>query len=68
MHKDYYRSQPQSMLFPQMQSIPLPVFQGPATMGYYHQAPVSWSAAPANGLMPSLILTIMYTQFLLHTV
>ncbi|KAG5395677.1 hypothetical protein IGI04_017491 [Brassica rapa subsp. trilocularis] len=47
-----YLSQPQSMMFPQMQSIPLPVFQGPATMGYYHQAPVSWSAAPANGLMP----------------
>ncbi|KAL0786017.1 LOW QUALITY PROTEIN: hypothetical protein Bca101_002263 [Brassica carinata] len=44
MHKDYYRSQPQSMLFPQMQSIPLPVFQGPATMGYYHQAPVSCSS------------------------
>ena len=51
MHTDYYQSQPQSMMFPQMQSIPLPVFQGPATMGYYHQAPVSWSAAPANGLM-----------------
>ncbi|KAF8097805.1 hypothetical protein N665_0280s0008 [Sinapis alba] len=47
-----YLSQPQSMMFPQMQSIPLPVFQAPATMGYYHQAPVSWSAAPANGLMP----------------
>ncbi|CDY64575.1 BnaCnng44110D [Brassica napus] len=47
-----YLSQPQSMMFPQMlnQSIPLPVFQSPATMGYYHQAP--WSAAPANGLMP----------------
>ncbi|XP_048609273.1 uncharacterized protein LOC106450639 isoform X1 [Brassica napus] len=47
-----YLSQPQSMMFPQMQSTPLPVFQSPATMGYYHQAPVSWSAAPANGLMP----------------
>ena len=47
-----YLSQPQSMMFPQMQSIPLPVFQGPATVGYYRQAPVSWSAAPANGLMP----------------
>ncbi|KAJ4892139.1 Uncharacterized protein Rs2_31887 [Raphanus sativus] len=49
-----YLSQPQSMMFPQMlnQSIPLPVFQGPSTMGYYHQAPVSWSAASANALMP----------------
>ncbi|CAH8390216.1 unnamed protein product [Eruca vesicaria subsp. sativa] len=47
-----YLSQPQSMMYPQMQSIPLPVFQAPSTMGYYHQAPVSWSAAPANGLMP----------------
>ncbi|KAL0720432.1 hypothetical protein Bca4012_035031 [Brassica carinata] len=47
-----YLSQPQSMMFPQIQSIPLPVFQAPSTMGYYHQAPVSWSAAPANGLMP----------------
>ncbi|CAH8354809.1 unnamed protein product [Eruca vesicaria subsp. sativa] len=47
-----YLSQPQSMMYPQMQSIPLPVFQTPATMGYYHQAPASWSAAPANGLMP----------------
>ncbi|CAF2070714.1 unnamed protein product [Brassica napus] len=52
MHIDYYQSQPQSMMFPQIQSIPLPLFQGPATMGYYHQAPVSWSAAPANRLMP----------------
>ncbi|ESQ52920.1 hypothetical protein EUTSA_v10016161mg [Eutrema salsugineum] len=49
-----YMSQPQSMMFPQMlnQSIPLSVFQAPSTLGYYHQAPVSWSAAPANGLMP----------------
>ncbi|KAG7574561.1 hypothetical protein ISN44_As09g027390 [Arabidopsis suecica] len=48
-----YLSQPQNMMFPQMlnQSIPLPVFQTPSTMGYYHQAPVSWSSAPANGLM-----------------
>ncbi|KAJ0258337.1 hypothetical protein HA466_0071440 [Hirschfeldia incana] len=47
-----YLPQPQSMMFPQMQSIPLPVFQDPSTMGYYHQAPVSWSAAQANGMMP----------------
>ncbi|EOA29329.1 hypothetical protein CARUB_v10025611mg [Capsella rubella] len=49
-----YLSQPQNMMFPQMlnQSIPLSsVFQSPSTMGYYHQAPVSWSAAPANGSM-----------------
>ncbi|VVB03068.1 unnamed protein product [Arabis nemorensis] len=46
--------QPQSMMFPQMlnQSIALSVFQAPPTMGYYHQAPVSWSADPTNGLMP----------------
>uniref|UniRef100_A0A1J3EQY3 Uncharacterized protein n=1 Tax=Noccaea caerulescens TaxID=107243 RepID=A0A1J3EQY3_NOCCA len=49
-----YLSQPQSMMYPQMlsQSIPLPVYETPSTMGYYHQAPVPWSAAPANGLMP----------------
>ncbi|KAJ0258336.1 Uncharacterized protein HA466_0071430 [Hirschfeldia incana] len=47
-----YLPQPQSMMFPQMQSIPLPVFQDPSTMGYYHQAPVSWTAAPATGMMP----------------
>ncbi|KAJ4906622.1 Uncharacterized protein Rs2_10280 [Raphanus sativus] len=40
-----YLSQPQTMMFPQRP----PVFQAP---GYYHQAPVSWSAAPAKGLMP----------------
>ncbi|KAH7554259.1 hypothetical protein JRO89_XS12G0147400 [Xanthoceras sorbifolium] len=34
------------------QNIQFPVFQPPSTMGYYHQNPVSWSAAPANGLMP----------------
>lgn len=45
-----YLPQPQSMMFPQM--LPLSVFQAPSTMGYYHQAPVSWSAAPANGLIP----------------
>ncbi|CAA7057112.1 unnamed protein product [Microthlaspi erraticum] len=49
-----YLSQPQSMMYPQMlnQSIPLPVYEAPSPMDYYHQAPVSWSAAPANGLMP----------------
>ncbi|KAL1206904.1 hypothetical protein V5N11_001918 [Cardamine amara subsp. amara] len=48
-----YLSQPQSMMFPQMlnQSIPLSIFQTP-TMGYYHQAPVSWSGVPANRLIP----------------
>lgn len=34
------------------QSIPFPMFQAPSTMGYFHQSPVSWPAAPANGLMP----------------
>ncbi|XP_057496411.1 uncharacterized protein LOC130781280 isoform X1 [Actinidia eriantha] len=35
------------------QSIPFPIFQPPTTMGYYHhQSPVSWSSAPANGLIP----------------
>ncbi|KAL0452929.1 UNVERIFIED_CONTAM: hypothetical protein Slati_1271000 [Sesamum latifolium] len=44
-------AQPQCML-PQMhnQSISYPLFQAP-TMGYYHQNPVSWPAAPTNGLM-----------------
>ncbi|WZZ40419.1 hypothetical protein YC2023_036678 [Brassica napus] len=37
-------SQPQSMMFPKM-----PVFKAP---GYYHQAPVSLSADPANRLIP----------------
>ncbi|XP_058208579.1 uncharacterized protein LOC131321703 [Rhododendron vialii] len=32
--------------------IPFPVFQAPSTMGYFHQSPVSWAAAPANGFMP----------------
>uniref|UniRef100_A0A5B6ZQ85 Stress response protein NST1 n=1 Tax=Davidia involucrata TaxID=16924 RepID=A0A5B6ZQ85_DAVIN len=34
------------------QSIHFPMFQAPSTIGYYHQSPVSWPAAPANGLMP----------------
>lgn len=34
------------------QNIHFPVFQAPSTMGYYHQNPVSWPAAHANGLMP----------------
>ncbi|XP_052176517.1 uncharacterized protein LOC127790840 isoform X2 [Diospyros lotus] len=33
------------------QHMPLPVFQAPTT-GYYHQNPVPWPSAPANGLMP----------------
>ncbi|KAL2326903.1 hypothetical protein Fmac_020330 [Flemingia macrophylla] len=46
-------SQPQSMLPPvPNQNIQFPVFQTPSAMGYYHQNPVSWSAAPTNGLMP----------------
>ncbi|KAK7285457.1 hypothetical protein RJT34_20230 [Clitoria ternatea] len=46
-------SQPQSMLPPvSNQNIHFPVFQAPSTMGYFHQNPVSWSAAPPNGLMP----------------
>ncbi|RDX94858.1 hypothetical protein CR513_22694 [Mucuna pruriens] len=47
-------SQPQSMLPPVVssQNIQFPVFQAPSTMGYFHQNPVSWPAAPTNGLMP----------------
>nr|KYP38106.1 hypothetical protein KK1_040671 [Cajanus cajan] len=46
-------SQPQSMLPPAPnQNIQFPVFQSPSAMGYYHQNPVSWPAAPTNGLMP----------------
>ncbi|XP_020211240.1 uncharacterized protein LOC109796045 [Cajanus cajan] len=45
-------SQPQSMLPPvSNQNIQFPVFQAPSTMGYLHQNPVSWPAAPTNGLM-----------------
>ncbi|KAG2683285.1 hypothetical protein I3760_10G024900 [Carya illinoinensis] len=46
-------SQPQGML-PSMhnQNIHFPVFQAPSTLGFYHQNPVSWPAAHANGLMP----------------
>ncbi|KAM1079327.1 hypothetical protein ACFX13_014410 [Malus domestica] len=33
------------------QNVQFPVFQGPSTMGYYHQSPVSWPAAPANGML-----------------
>ncbi|KAH8485534.1 hypothetical protein H0E87_027100 [Populus deltoides] len=46
--------QPQ-VVFPPMHNhnLQFPVFQAPSTMGYYHhQTPVSWPAAPANGLMP----------------
>ncbi|KAA8518317.1 hypothetical protein F0562_015800 [Nyssa sinensis] len=46
-------SQHQGMLPPmQNQSIHFPMFQAPSTIGYYHQSPVSWPVAPANGLMP----------------
>ncbi|XP_010257520.1 PREDICTED: uncharacterized protein LOC104597588 isoform X2 [Nelumbo nucifera] len=34
------------------QSVHLPVFPAPSTIGYYHQNPASWQSAPANGLMP----------------
>lgn len=34
------------------QNLQFPMFQPSSTMGYYHQNPVSWPAAPANGLMP----------------
>ncbi|KAF8396034.1 hypothetical protein HHK36_017646 [Tetracentron sinense] len=34
------------------QSIHLPVFPAPSTVGYYHQNIASWSAAHANWLMP----------------
>ncbi|KAL2320877.1 hypothetical protein Fmac_029846 [Flemingia macrophylla] len=45
-------SQPQSMLpLVSNQKIQFPVFQAPSTMGYLHQNPVSWPAAPTNGLM-----------------
>ncbi|KAK3020353.1 hypothetical protein RJ639_045337 [Escallonia herrerae] len=45
-------SQPQGMLPPlHTQSMHFPMFQAPS-MGYYHQGPVAWPAAPANGLMP----------------
>ncbi|KAM0990293.1 hypothetical protein FF1_008810 [Malus domestica] len=33
------------------QNVQFPVFQGPSTMGYYQQSPVSWPAAPANGML-----------------
>ncbi|KAL1351410.1 hypothetical protein HN51_015318 [Arachis hypogaea] len=46
-------SQPQNIL-PLMsnQNMQFPMFQGPTTMSYFHQNPVSWPAAPTNGLMP----------------
>uniref|UniRef100_A0A2P2J5B8 Uncharacterized protein n=1 Tax=Rhizophora mucronata TaxID=61149 RepID=A0A2P2J5B8_RHIMU len=34
------------------QNLQFPVFQAPSTVGYFHQNPVSWPAAPAHGLMP----------------
>ncbi|KAL3533974.1 hypothetical protein ACH5RR_007495 [Cinchona calisaya] len=44
-------AQPQ-VLQPQMhnQSIQFPIFQSPP-MGYYHQSPLSWPAAPTNGFV-----------------
>ncbi|KAL5134949.1 hypothetical protein HKD37_03G007980 [Glycine soja] len=46
-------SQLQSMLPPlSNQNIHFPVFQAPSAMGYFHQNPVSWPAAPTNGLIP----------------
>ncbi|KAJ7971425.1 Protein shisa-5 [Quillaja saponaria] len=46
-------SQHQGMLPPAPdQSIQYPIFQAPSTMGYYQHNPVSWTAGPANGLMP----------------
>lgn len=41
-------------IFPPLhsQNVQIPAFQPPSAMGYYHQNPVSWPAAPANGLMP----------------
>ena len=46
-------SQPQSMLpLVANQNIQFPMFQAPSTVGYFHQNPVSWPAAPTNGLMP----------------
>ncbi|KAF7146886.1 hypothetical protein RHSIM_Rhsim03G0003200 [Rhododendron simsii] len=31
---------------------PFPMFQAPSAMAYYHQSPVTWPAAPVNGLIP----------------
>jgi len=46
-------SQSQSMLPPvPNQNIQFPVFQTPSAVGYYHHNPVSWPAAPTNGLVP----------------
>lgn len=41
-------------IFPPLhsQNVQIPAFQPPSAMGYYHQNPVSWPAAPANGLVP----------------
>ncbi|XP_057509320.1 LOW QUALITY PROTEIN: uncharacterized protein LOC130791970 [Actinidia eriantha] len=45
--------QDQGMLPPMHhKSIPFPMFQAPGAMGYYHQSPVTWPPAPANGLIP----------------
>lgn len=45
-------SQPQAILPPlQAQSLHFPMFQAPS-IGYYHQSPVSWPAAPPHGMLP----------------
>ncbi|GAA0149645.1 hypothetical protein LIER_08777 [Lithospermum erythrorhizon] len=44
-------SQPQiSLAQSHNESVHFPIFQ-PPTVGFYHQSPISWSAAPANGFM-----------------
>ncbi|XP_024980436.1 uncharacterized protein LOC112517284 [Cynara cardunculus var. scolymus] len=51
---DISSSLPQGNIVPpplQAQGIHFPVFQAPS-VGYYHQGPVPWVAAAANGLMP----------------
>ncbi|XP_062112170.1 uncharacterized protein LOC133823417 isoform X2 [Humulus lupulus] len=47
-------SQHQNVVSPMhnQNNIHFPVFQAPSTVGYYHQNPVSWPAAPNNGIMP----------------
>uniref|UniRef100_A0A1J3HH04 Stress response protein NST1 n=2 Tax=Noccaea caerulescens TaxID=107243 RepID=A0A1J3HH04_NOCCA len=48
-------AQLQGGMFPQMlnHNLQFPVFQAASPMSYFHQAqPVSWPAAPANGLVP----------------
>eukprot|EP00262_Sarcandra_glabra_P004887 TRINITY_DN16119_c0_g1_i1.p1 TRINITY_DN16119_c0_g1~~TRINITY_DN16119_c0_g1_i1.p1 ORF type:complete len:370 (+),score=62.83 TRINITY_DN16119_c0_g1_i1:154-1110(+) len=42
----------QQHMLPMNNQMHLPVFPAPSTLGYYHQNAASWSAAPANGLVP----------------